>query len=698
MNRTARFACWSTGAAVAFTVVTAPALYAQYPTSPPAPAAVKPASLPPFQEAVLANGVRVVLVENHANPVVAFRLVLTAGSIHDPKGKSGLSAMVAQLLTKGAGSRGADEVASAIESAGGSLSAYSEDDFLSLTGGVLSNAAPLAFSLLGDAIARPRFTDQEFELARTQTLSALQLSASDPASLGTRFFTAGLYGAHPYGTSASAASLRAMTRADLVRFHTARLRPTGALLVVAGDMTLPQLKTLANSSFNGWTGAPTAAVAVATPPVRSKTEIVLVHRPGSVQSNVLVGNLALGPADPQRLAAALANRIIGGGADARLFMILREQKSWTYGAYSSLTRVRGIGRFEATAEVRTEVTDSSLVEMLAQLKRITGEPIPTAEFEAAKNSMIGVFPLTIETPQQLAERVAQVKLYGLGTTYLQTYRTNVAALTPSQTLLAAKRVIRPQQSLVVVVGDGTKLFAKLAAIAPTRIISVEGDPMTAADLTPKVTTLALDFTKVTAHRDSFVVMVQGNALGSSVYSLEARNGGWTMRETTSIMNGMIAQQTTVTTDASLGATKIAQSGSMQGQKLNTDIEFSGGRAKGTSMTAAQAGPQTKPIDVEIPAGTITEDALQMVLPLFRWAEGAKFTVSVFSSGKGVVRTITLAVVGSETVTVPAGTFETWKVDQTGGEGTITLNISKDAAKRVVRIAPVGQPIQLLLAK
>ncbi len=671
---------------------------AQYPTKPPASAPLKPASLPPFQEALLTNGVRVVLVEDHRSPVVAFRLALPAGSVHDPKGKTGLASMVAGLLTKGAGSSSAEQIAETIERAGGSLVAFTENDFLSVTGNVLSNATPLAFELLGDVIARPAFSAKEVDLVRTQTLSSLQLDAADPASVASRFFTAGLYGAHPYGASATPSTVRAITAADLKTFQTARLRPRGAVLVVAGDITMPVLKQLSEKAFTGWTGAPAAAAVVAPAPARSKSEIVLVHRPGSVQSNVLIGNLAMGPADSARLAASLAVNILGGGADGRLFTILREQKSWTYGAYAQLTRVRGIGYFFASTEVRTEVTDSALIEAIAQIKRITTEPIPVQEFERKKGSIVGSFPLSIETPQQLAERVASVKLYGLPANYLQTYRTKMSAVTPAQAQAAARRVMRPSAALVVVVGDGAKLYDKLARIATVRIVNVDGDVMQPGDLTPKAMTLALDFSKLSARRDSFVVFVQGNPLGSSVYVLEQRDGGWTYGEKTNVMNGMIAQETSLQTDGALAPQRLSQSASMQGQKTQTTIDFANGRAKGTAGVPSQTGPTTKAIDVEMPAGTLMSEGLQAAIPLFRWADGATFTVNLFSSGKGIVQPVTLTVVASESVTVPAGTFDTWKVEQKGGESTVVLYVSKDAARRIVKIAPVGQPIELRLAK
>ena len=294
--------------------------------------------------------------------------------------------------------------------------------------------------------------------------------------------------------------------------------------------------------------------------------------------------------------------------------------------------------------------------------------------------------------------MATVKLYGLPARYLQTYRTRIAAVTPAQAQRAAARTIHGDRALVVVVGDGTALYEKLQAIAPTRIVSVEGDRMSPADLAPRAMTLGLDFSRITARRDSFVVMVQGNPLGSSTLAVERRADGWVVREATNIMNGAVEQSTTLETDASLAPRNLQQSSSMRGQKLSTDITFADGRATGSAMTASPTGPTTLTIDAEIPTGTLDSDALQVALPLFRWAEGARFTVSLFAAGKGTVSPVTLAVVGQESVTVPAGTFDTWKVEQTGGEGSVVFYIARDAGQRLVKIAPAGQPLELQLAK
>ncbi|MHB1223736.1 MAG: M16 family metallopeptidase, partial [Gemmatimonadaceae bacterium] len=458
----------SCAAALALMAATTTAVGAQqpYPTTPPPPAPLEPPQFPPFQEATLSNGLRLVLVERHTQPVLSLSLAMPAGSAHEAAGKEGLADMAAGLLTKGAGDRTAEQISAAIEGVGGSLNTSAGVDFLTARADVLAPDAPLAFSLLADVVRRPTFPATEVELARTQTLSGLQLQLSQPASLASRFFNRALYGDHPYARSATPESVRGITRDDLVAFQQSRLRPGGALLVVAGDITLERAKALGEQAFAGWTGAAPAGATAAAPPSAGPTRILLVHRPGSVQSNIVVGNVTFGPADPRRYAATVANKVLGGGADARLFLILREQKGWTYGAYSNLTRPLGPGVFQANAEVRTEVTDSALVELLSQLRRLRAGPVSADELTAAKGALVGSFPLTIQTAEQIAGAVAQARLLGLGADYLKEYRNRLSAVTAADLQRAARAAISPDSALVVVVGDGTKLHDRLRAIAP----------------------------------------------------------------------------------------------------------------------------------------------------------------------------------------------------------------------------------------
>ena len=669
----------------------------RYPTSPPPPAPLTPAQFPPFQEARLANGLRLVVVESHDQPVVSLSLAMPAGSAYDPTAKEGVADMVAGLLDKGAGARSAEQIAAEIEGIGGSIGAGAGPDFLTASSTVLTPHADLAFSLLGDIVMRPTFPEKEVELARTQTLSGLQLQLSQPASLATRFFNQNLYGTHPYARVSTPASVRGITRADLVAYQQARLRPEGALLVVAGDISLAQAREKAERAFAGWTGAAPQAAAFPAPPQRTRSEIVLVHRPGSVQSNIVVGNTTFRPADPMRYASTVANRILGGGSDARLFTILREQKSWTYGAYSSYARPLGVGAFQATAEVRTEVTDSALVEIHRQLRRLRTEPVSAVELDAAKSALVGSFPLTIETAQQIAGAVQNAMLYGLGTDYLHSYRQRLAAVTAADLQRAAQASIRPDSLLVVIVGDGAKLYDKLRAIAPVRIVNATGDTLTPADLAPKATAaVALDASRLVAGRDSFAILLQGNAFGYQTQLVEKGAGGVTVTQTSVL--GPVGTQTTVLTFGDrLEMKGIKQTGKLQGRDMSIDVAYAGGKATGTATTPQPPTGETKTITVsaDVPAGVMDDNAVVTLLPTLAWAPNARFTLPVFASGKGELQQYVLAVAGTEAVTVPAGSFQAFRVDVTGGAAPVTYWVEQTAPHRVLKMAPVGAPLEIV---
>lgn len=668
-----------------------------FPSAPPAAGAVKPAPFPAFQEATLANGLRLIVVENHRLPVVSLSLSFPAGTAVDPAGKEGLSEMVAGLLTKGAGDRSADAIAAAIEGVGGRFSASSGSDALTVSAGVLTSDLDLAFGLLADAIQRPAFPERELELLRTQTLSALQLELSQPAALADRYFAKAVYGAHPYGRRQSRESVRGITRDDLAAFARERLQPAGAMLVVAGALSLAEARARAEKAFAGWTGTPAATPPFPDPPASNPTEILLIHRPGSVQSNIVAGNVTFPASHPLRYAATMANKVLGGGADARLFLILREAKSWTYGAYSSLSSLRGPGTFEATTEVRTEVTDSALVELLSQLRRIRTEPVSAEELQGAKGALVGSFPLTVETADQIAEAVARAKRLDLPADYLATYRTKLAAVRAAELQSAAQQMIRADHLAIVVVGDAIKILPQLEAIAPVRIVSVEGAPLTRESLfgAGPSAGLAFDPSLIVAGLDSFQIVLQGNPLGTQTRHVSRTGDRITVVEETHLALAGVEQRSELTFDRTGAIQRLDQSGTVQGQPTEVHMTYAGGRAKGNAKTMTAAGPKEIAVDTTVSPNAIDDSSLLTLFPAVAWAPGAQWTFQSFSAGQGTESTQTLRVTGRESVTVPLGTFEAFTAELSGGPIPFTFWVSAEAPHRLLKIALVGQPVEFV---
>jgi zinc protease len=485
-----------------------------FPSRPPKPTRPLPARFPPFEEVRLANGIDLVVVERHQVPVASVSLSFRAGGVYDPPGREGLTELVAEVLTKGTTSRSAEDIATTIEGAGGSLSARSGDDFLTISANALSDHLELVFGLLGDVMLHATLPSSELELARTRALSSLTLALSQPRSLAARFFGAEIYGSNPYGRWPTEASYKAIGREDVIAFTRARLRPGGALLVVAGDVTRPQVEALVSTAFAGWAGAPPPSPAPVTAPARRATDILLVHRPGSVQSVIMVGNTTILPTDPLYYSGRVATHVLGGGADSRLFRVLRERESWTYDVEAGLRRYRGLGHWSATAQVRTEATDSALQELLHQIRQIRTEPIPDSELVAAKGFLVGSFPLSVETSGHIASQVATVKLLGLDADYLRLYRERLSAVTAASARIAAQRLYQVDALTIVVAGDGTKLYDRLKAIAPVRIVDTDGHTLTPDSLVPKASRLPLDPAQLGSKRDSFIVVVEGKPVGA----------------------------------------------------------------------------------------------------------------------------------------------------------------------------------------
>ena len=671
-----------------------------FPAKPPRPTPLSPVRFPPFKEATLGSGLQLVLVEHHEQPVVSVSLSFRAGETYDPPGKEGLAELVAELLSKGTASRSAEQIAATIEGVGGSLSASASEDVLTISADALSDQLGLVFDLLGDVTQHAAFPESELALARTRALSALALSLSQPASVAARIFGKEIYGPNPYGRSATRESYNAVTRDDVTRFAADRLRPAGALLVVAGDVTERQVDALVEQVFAGWRGSPPTTRPPPPPPATAATDILLVHRPGSSQANIVLGNTTILPADPVYYAGRIATQVLGGGADSRLFLMLRERKGWTYGAYANLQRYRGLGYWQATAEVRTEVADSALSELLHQIERIRTQAIADSELAAAKGFLVGSFPLTIETPSQIAAQVANAKLLGLGDDYLRLYRERLAAVTPAAARAAAARLYRRGALTIVVVGDATQLYDRLKAIAPVRLVDGDGNPLTPAELSPKAAPVALDPAQLASHTDSSRVLFQGNPVGASVSALRRTADSLVYTEQSNMGGGAFQQTVTLVLDPADGSSRrLDRVTIQQGQRSEAHLTYSGGRVKGRSAMPQQDGT-TKPFDIDtvLPPGTIDEDAVPFSVPAFPLESGKSFTVSFFSPSDGAVKLLTFKVGAEESVVVPAGTFQAYHIAVTGSRVPFVMYVSTTAPRRVVRTEYVGQPLVVELVK
>ncbi|HEX8291109.1 MAG TPA: pitrilysin family protein [Pyrinomonadaceae bacterium] len=430
---------------------------------PPAPLPVRPLNLPEPAETQLANGLRVVFVEQRRLPLVSFRLAFRSGDSSDPADLPGLTDVMTDMLVEGTESRGSRQIAEEVARYGATLTAGASSDYLTVAASSLAAYADEVLELLADVTLRPVFPEGELALAKANAQQNLIAQRAQPSFLAGEAVARVLFGQHPYATVASTPeSIEALSRDRLVRHHRQLLVPNDAVLLVAGDVDRGHVVGQVERLFGGWARGEVVAREFPAPPERDERVAYLVARPGSAQTNILVANKAIRRTDPDYFPVLVMHTILGGNASARLFMNLREEKGYTYGAYTQLDARRLAGSFRATTEVRNQVTGVSLKEIFYELGRIRDEDVSDEELSDAKSYLTGVFPIRLETQEGLIDQLVQIRVHDLAPDYLETYRDNVQRVTKEDVRRAARRTVTPERAAVVVVGDGAQIREQVA--------------------------------------------------------------------------------------------------------------------------------------------------------------------------------------------------------------------------------------------
>ncbi|MBI3447995.1 MAG: insulinase family protein [Acidobacteria bacterium] len=453
--------------------------------APKAPAPLsgspRPVKLPKIHDTMLPNGLLVRVVEDHRLPLVNMTLVLPFGTTSDPAGLPGICQVTADLLEEGTTSRTSRQIADELAAIGGSLTASAGPDSVTVSGSVLSEFVPRLASLLADEILNPSFPQAEVALRKANMKQELAQNRAQPAWLARQRFAGAVYGSSPYArTSPTDASIDAMERGAIAEFHRKMFVPGAAILVVVGDVEEAAALAEITAKLGSWKGGSVAAPRFPDPPAASARRILLVDRPGSVQSDIVVGTLGIRRTDPLYFPALMLDGVVGAGTASRLFLVLREEKGFTYDAHSEFrTRLRS-GDWCAVTEVRTDVTKPALAEILKQLDRVRNETVDPSELTAAKTLATGIFTLQLERPAALSGLLAEQRFFGLPADELETYVAKIGAVTPEQVRDAAKSLCDTSRSAIVVVGDGEKVRAELESFGPVAVFDAEGNPKAAA--------------------------------------------------------------------------------------------------------------------------------------------------------------------------------------------------------------------------
>lgn len=468
----------SLAAGAALVSATQAAAQPGFPTAPPRPQGAPRISLPQPQRMQLPNGLTVMYVRQPELPVVSAVLVTRgAGTADEPGDLPGLSSFTANMMDEGAAGMDALQLADALDLLGASLSVGSGTDAAQTNLYVLRQNFPRALQLMADVVTRPDFPEREVNRLRDERLTALARAKDEATTIAANAFASLMYGAqHPYGRVPSAESTRGLDRARVQAFHASRYRPETSTLILVGDVDAAQMQPLITQAFGGWR-AQGAAVQLGQAPVAptiGRTTVYLIDKPGAAQSEIRIGHPGVARDNPDFFALQVMNTMLGGTFTSRLNTNLRETHGWAYGARSGYSMLRGAGPFTAAAGVQTNATDSALVEFFRELNRIRTEPVSADELQKIKSFVALRLPDQLETTQDVAGSLASLETYGLDASFYDDYVQRVMAVTAEDLRRVANQYVRPENSIVVVVGDRSVVEAGIRAanVGPVEIRDV----------------------------------------------------------------------------------------------------------------------------------------------------------------------------------------------------------------------------------
>jgi zinc protease len=432
-------------------------------STPPKPGPERALVLPKPTVFTLENGLTVYLVERHELPIVSVQLLTLAGGSANPSEKPGLAGITAALLTEGTAKRSAEEIANEASLLGTDLRSSSDTDTAELGISLLSKHVGRGMDLLADSLEHPTFPTTDLERIRANRLTSLLQQQDNPVQLALRAGSLNLFGsANPYSYDAlgTAASLHAITREEIAAFHTSHYGPKSSLLELTGDVTPAEARKLAEEAFGKWTSS-ASPVSPPQPPLAPERKILLVDKPGSPQTALLAFGVGLPRSSPDYAATTVMNTMLGGLFSSRINMNLREEHGYTYGAFSFFWFYRGTGPFIAGAQVRSDVTAPAAEQLFKELDGIHSRPLTDAELRLAKDSIIRSLPGNFESADSVNGQLADLWTFNLPIDYYTKLPAEIEGVTSADAQKAAAKYVRPENLLVIAVGDKAKIESGL---------------------------------------------------------------------------------------------------------------------------------------------------------------------------------------------------------------------------------------------
>jgi len=448
----------------------------------PAPAARQPFNAPAFAERRLANGMRVVVARSTSLPIASAFMVFGGGTAADPAPRPGVANMTASLVDNGAAGMTAPEIAARIESLGGQLGASASFDSSSAFVTAPTATIEQAGALLSQVVRSPAFAQEELERERRRSLDRLRVSMRDPGFVGQRVAWRAAYGEAPYGAPPQGTpdSLAALTRDDLVAYHRAWWRPDNATLVITGALDAEAGFALAERLFGSWAAPsePMPALPANRAGEAPAPRVIVVDNPDADQSSVSVVMRGVPRGDPAYYPLVVANSALGGSSTARLFQEVRVRRALSYGANSGLPSYRDEGVLVASAQTRNNAAPEVAQVMLAEIRRLTQEPLTEDVLQKRRTLLAGSFGRQVETTFGLGDFLAGLAVQGLPMSEYARYLPSIEAVTPQQVAASVAAELDPGRASIVIVGRASEFLEALRAQHP----NVEVIPFSELDL------------------------------------------------------------------------------------------------------------------------------------------------------------------------------------------------------------------------
>lgn len=451
------------------------------PTAPPALGPQRPVAWPRRTVRTLSNGMRVVLAESHSFPKISAQLFFRGGNAVVAHTNPGLAGMVASVVRTGTSSRNSRRIEEDLRRMGADLGSNAGADTSAISVAGLADFAPPLLELVADLARNASFPEAEFERERRQRFEELRVERTTPGFLANERFRRVLFGEHPYAVVApSPDQVAAYRREQLVQFYEQHYVPADSLLVVVGDFVADAMLEQVEKIFGRWTRPEPPAQPFHAPPRHSGRRVHLVHLPGTVQTQIVLGNIGVTRRNPDWYRVVLANAIYGGAFHSRLVLNIREQKGYTYSPRSGNNALREYGYFSVHAAVRNDVVAATLTEIFYEMDRMRSLPVRPDELESARNYLAGVFSLGVATQDAVLSQLSTVYLERLPEDYLETYRARIQELTAADVMAAARRHFDSRNAEIVVVGNREQIAEQSGLFGSVVEYSAAGLEITSA--------------------------------------------------------------------------------------------------------------------------------------------------------------------------------------------------------------------------